>query len=261
MPQFLRIPKVQLALTLLLIASTAVSFRPTASTIFVLFIAVGFSSLFDLLFLTLRRIKLFIPFAAIVSGLIIGLLASPYTPWYQIATICALAMAGKNFLRISGKHLFNPAGSGLLLAGILFHQTVSWWGVSFQSISTQVSFLKLFYFGILCLPFLVSGLRMRRYVSIFSFLISYTLVSLVFLLHEFSLQTFFVTLFDPTVVFFSLVMLPEPMTTPHNHKKQLFFGGFVACIAVIISMLHFLPIPDPLISALLVGNLLFFNFR
>ncbi len=206
MPQFLKIPKVQLALTLLLVASTAVLHRPITSTILVFLLAVGFSVLFDWLFLTVRRIKLFIPYAAIVSGLIIGLVTSPQTPWYQIATICALAMAGKNFLRISGRHVFNPAGAGLLLAGILFNQTVTWWGVSFQTIAPPVSPVKLFYFGILCLPFLISGLRMRRYVSTFSFLITYTLVSLLFLLRAFSL--------DPAVIFFSVVMVPEPMTSP-----------------------------------------------
>ena len=244
MPQFLKIPKIQLALILLLIASTAVLHRPITSTILVFLLSVGFSVFSDLLFLTVRRIKLFIPYAAIVSGLIIGLLTSPHAPWYQIATICILAMAGKNFLRISGKHLFNPAGTGLFLAGILFQQTVSWWGVSFQ---------KLFYFGILCLPLLVSGLRMRRYASIFSFLITYALISVPL---------------DPTVIFFSLVMLPEPMTSPARLKRQILYGIIIALIVIALSyptVNSALSIkgvlPDPLIAALLAGNLIFFRFR
>ncbi len=268
MPQFLKMPKVQLALAMLLIASTAVSHRPTISTIYVFLLAVGFCILFDLSFLALRRTKLFIPYAAIVSGLIIGLLTSPLTLWYQIATICALAMAGKNFLRISGKHLFNPAGTGLFLAGILFHQSVSWWGVSFQSITTQVSLQKLFYFSILCFPFLVSGLRMRRYVSTFSFLITYSLVSLVFLFHTFSLQTFFITLFDPTVLFFSLVMVPEPMTSPVHLKRQILYGSIIALIVTVLSYPTINSalsikevLPDPFIAALLASNLIFFRFH
>lgn len=256
MTQFLKQPKVQLALILFLIASTAVFSRPTASTVLVFLLAIGFNLLFDWLFLALRRIKLFLPWAAIVSGLIIGLLVNPKTPWYQIATICALAMAGKNFLRISGKHVFNPAGTGLLLAGVLFGQTVSWWGVSFQSVTPRLSLLKLFSFGILCLPFFISGLRMKRSLSIFSFLLTYHLVSTLFLLPSFALQKFFVTLFDPTVLFFSLVMVPEPQTSPLSPKKQVLSGILIALLSRTRILSGILP--DPFTAALLAGNLIFF---
>lgn len=268
MLQILRIPKAQLAFTLLLIAFTAILHKPMVSTFFVFLLAVSISIIFDLLFLTLRKIKLFMPYAAIVSGLIIGLLTNPQTPWYQIAIICALAMATKNFLRISGKHLFNPAGTGLFLTGVMFHQTVSWWGVAFHSITTQYSFLKLLFFVILCLPFLVSGIRMRRYISTFSFLITYTVIALIFLQHTFSLQTFFITLFDPTVIFFSVVMLPEPMTSPVHQKRQALYGVIVALIVSLLSYPHINAalsidglLPDSLIAALLVGNLFFFRVR
>ncbi len=268
MPQFLKIPKVQLAITLLLIVFTAFLHVRSFATLLIFLFAVGFSVAFDLLFLTLRRTKLFIPYAAVVSGLIIGLLTSPETFWYQIATTCALAMAVKNFLRISGRHVFNPAGSGLFLAGILFHQTVSWWGVSFQTITAPFSLLKMLYFIILGLPFLISGFRMRRLISIFSFLITYTVVSLVFLLHTFSLTTFFITVADSTVIFFSIVMLPEPMTSPVKQKRQLLYGVIVA---LVVSLLSYPGInsalsqkgllPDPFITALLIGNLFFLRFR
>ena len=253
MPQFFRIPKVQLVLALVLIAFTAILHRPTISTIFVFLLAVGFSILFDLLFLTLRRIKLFIPYAAIVSGLIIGLLTSPDTPRYQIVIISALAMAGKNFFRISDRHIFNPAGFGLLLAGVLFRHPISWWGVSFQTVARPL------YFFILCLPLLVSGLRMKRYAGTFSFLITYTLVSSVFFLRAFSLQKFLVTLFDPTVIFFSVVMVPEPMTSPVQPKRQMLYGMMIAVTVAALSITRVSP--DPLIAALLAGNLIFFRFR
>lgn len=268
MPHFLRVPKVQLALTLLIITSTAILYRPTLSVIFVFILAVGCSILFDLAFLSIRKIKLFIPYAAIVSGLIIGLLTNPQAAWYQIASICALAMAGKNFLRFSGRHVFNPAGAGLLFAGILFHQTVSWWGVSFQTITTQFSLSSLSYFIILFLPFFVSGLRMRRFASIFAFLITYSVISLIFLPHAFSLQTFFVMLLDPTVLYFSFVMLPEPMTSPVNPKRQVMYGIIIALIVAAVSYPAINSalstkglLPDPFIEALLVGNLVFFRFR
>lgn len=248
MLQLLKIPKVQLTFTLLLIALTAILHKPIFSTFFVFFLAVSISIIFDLLFLTLRKIKLFIPYAAIVSGLIIGLLTSPQTPWYQIVIICAFAMAAKNFLRISERHIFNPAGIGLFMAGIVFHSTVSWWGVSFQ-LSAE-SWQSVFFFVVLLLPLLVSAYRMRRYNTIFYFFLAYIALSSIYKQSE---------IIDPTVIFFSAVMLPEPMTSPGNTKRQILYGICVALIVFILSTKNLST--DPLILALLLGNLIFFRYK
>lgn len=262
---FLKIPKVQLASTLLLIALTAILHKPLFSHFFIFLLALGFSILFDLLFLTLRKVKLFMPYAAIVSGLIIGLLTGPETLWYQIAVTAALAMAVKNFLRISGRHVFNPAGTGLFLAGMFFHSTVSWWGVSFQQVAGNLQ--NVLFFAILLSPLLVSSFRMRRYNSVLWFFIIYTAL-VILVRHDFTFDTLRMTIFDPTVIFFAIVMLPEPMTSPVNLKRQIAYGAFVACGALILSLSAFGQFlstagffPDPLIAALLLGNLLFFRFR
>lgn len=266
MPHIFRAPKIQLTLALLLIALSAILHRPQVSTIFVFLLAVGFSVLFDLLFLSLRKIKLFLPYAAIVSGLIIGLLTNPHIAWYQIATICILAMAGKNFLRISGKHIFNPAGTGLFLSGILFHQTVSWWGVSFQAITSSSSMQSLVFFIILLSPLFISAYRVQRYGGIFVFLISYAAFSLVG--RALTLDLLVRTVFDPSVIFFSIVMLPEPMTSPIHLKRQVMYGVFIVLIVALLSYSTISStlstkglLPDPLIAALLLGNLIFFRFR
>ncbi len=91
----------------------------------------------------------------------------------------------------------------------------------------------------------------------------------VFLIGYFLLQTLLFKLplsFDPTVLFFAIVMLPEPMTSPIRPKLQIAFGITVAVLAILLShpwvTLH-IPIvaslPDPLIIALLISNATFFN--
>lgn len=266
MPFLFRMPKVQLSILLLFIVLSALKVYPTFRTVNIILISLGFTIFFDLLFIFLRKRKLFIPYAAIVTGLIIGLIIDPEAAWYQIATVSLIAMGTKNFLRISGKHIFNPAAVGLIIGGIIFKQYVSWWGVSFQNIA-QFNYQNMVLFLILLLPILVSGFRMRRFYSILTFLIAFTIFSHIGTF-TFSITSFLSRLIDPTTIFFAIVMLPEPITSPVNPKRQILFGLTVALVFQLISypavntiLKTFVLIPDLFIPALLIGNLIFFWYR
>lgn len=266
MPSFLHIPKVQLTLTLILIYLTVFRLYPVAQSLYVLVISLGSVILFDLLFTFVRRGTLFIPFAAIATGLIIALIIDPDAKWYQIATVSGIAMGAKNFIRVSNRHIFNPAAIGLFVGGIIFSQYVAWWGVSFQSIR-QVTFQNLILFLILLSPAVVSAHRMRRIYSIITFILAYTVFSHIFTF-TLSIPSIVGRMFDPSVLFFSLVMLPEPMTSPINPKRQVLYGLAVASIAQLIAYPTISSnltdkglLPDLFIPALLLGNLLFFKFR
>jgi len=76
--------------------------------------------------------------------------------WYQVAIISAIAMGSKNFIRVSERHILNPAASGLFIGGIVLNLGVAWWGTSFQNI-TKLDFQNLIFFSILLLPSLVSA--------------------------------------------------------------------------------------------------------
>lgn len=254
----IRIPKVQLSLALFFITLSALSAYPSLQTVFIVFISLGFTIFFDLLFTFMRKRTVFIPYAAIATGLIIALIIDPRAFWYQAALVSAVAMGTKHFLRVLGRHIFNPAAAGLFLGGIIFNRYVSWWGVSFQNIA-QFSFQNIVLFFILLLPVLVSGFRLRRFYSIGTFLITYTIFSVIFTF-TFSLASFLTRLVDPTTIFFAIVMLPEPMTSPGNPKRQLLFGFVVAILAQLFSYTAGL-LPDLFIAALLIGNLIFFKYR
>lgn len=243
MPQFLHIPKLQLSILLFLIYLSALMLYPNKEAIHILLFSLGSCIAFDLLFTYLRKRQLFIPYAAIVTGLIITLIVDPDVSWLALITICAASMASKNFLRISGRHIWNPAGFGLLFGGLLFTLPVSWWGVSFQN---------LLFFLILVSPALISAYRMKRYVSIISFLLAYTLLS-----------SSFSSFLDPTILFFSLVMLPEPATSPVNVKRQAMYGALVGLLVYFLPTHRFIAqfLPDVLIPPLLIGNVVFFKFK
>ncbi|MBI2036083.1 RnfABCDGE type electron transport complex subunit D [Candidatus Microgenomates bacterium] len=248
MRRLVETPKTQLGIALFLIFITAFINNPSLKIIaiylFLHFVAVAS----DLFFLKLRNIFFFSLSASLVSASIITLVVNPNIPWHQLFVIAVLAIASKNFLRVSGRGIFNPAGFGLLAGSLIFPDAISWWGTSFQQFRVQ-NLESIIFFLILLSPVLISIIRMKRYRIILSFLIMYILLSSIS------------NLLDPTLLFFSLVMLPEPMTTPNRHLPQILFGIFVA----VFSFITFLPIQnfqlDPLITSLLIGNLIFFKFR
>ena len=248
----LNIPKVQLSILLFLIYLSALKVYPNITSIYLITVSLTFCILSDLLFTYIKKRKLFVPLSAIATGLIIALIVDLNAKWYELAVICALAMASKNFLRPSGGHIFNPAGFGLLFGGLIFVLPVSWWGVSFQNFSATGGPAFGWQFLILISPILVSAYRMRRFVSITAFLLTYILLS-----------GSFISFLDPTVLFFSLVMLPEPMTSPVDYKRQAMYGVLVAVLSYLMSANSVIAgfLPDVLIPALLLGNLVFFKFR
>lgn len=239
MTYLLKLPKIQMAFFLLIIYLSAYFFSPSPAKIWLLILALSSTLISDWIFTRLRHSPPFLLSAAMVSGLIIALLTDPNLLWYIPVTTGALAMFSKNFLRFSGRHIFNPAAFGLFISALIFQTGVSWWAVSFQAFPQNLIF-----FLVLLSPAYVSIKRIRKSFAIFSFLATYALI--------------FLTLpFDPTVLFFALVMLPEPMTTPYVKKYQIIFGVFVAIAAFLLSSVSF---ADPLIAALLLGNLVFFKF-
>ncbi|MDO8460839.1 MAG: RnfABCDGE type electron transport complex subunit D [bacterium] len=248
--------KIQISIFLLLIFISTF-FYTSYSSQFLVFLTVLFGAIVsDLIFAKIRKIEYFFPSAAIVSALIITLLVSPQIELYKAAAISVLAMFFKNFLRVSNRNIFNPAALGLLMGAVIFNEGVTWWGVSWQNFQLSTFNFQLF-FLILLSPLLISIIRMKRYAITLSFLLTYGVLFSILNTKHIILNTFF----DPTVLFFSLVMLPEPMTSPNNHTKQILFGAFVALLSFIISLPLFSFVPDVFIVALLVGNMVFFKLR
>ena len=249
--------KVQLSLSLLLIYLLNLFTNFSTNALMSAFLAISAAILSDFIFLKLRKVKLFFPSAAITTGLIIGLLTDPNLPFYLPVLASVFAMFSKNFIRM-GRHIFNPASFGLLLTSVFLGASISWWGVAWQILDFS-KFQTLIPFLILLSPAFVSIFRMSRFRIILSFLFIYLLGQSIFF-KSLNIQT----ILDPTLVFFSIVMLPEPMTTPNNHLRQILFGGAVGFLVVLLSI-FLLPIInlsiDPLIISLLLGNLLFFKLR
>ncbi len=242
MNKIFRTPKLQMIIFLLLLSISAIIHYSFISYLQAFLVALVSTIMFDLAFLRLRKVALFFPYSAIITGVIIGLIASPYLSWYQLIITAGLAMFSKNYLLFKNRHIFNPAAFGLFFSHLIFSNTISWWAVSWQQLNVQ-NLSAIIYILILLLPGLVSIVRMRRFVNILAFYITYALLNQ--------------TIFDPTAIFFAFVMLPEPMTTPSKRTDQFLFGISIAVLSFIIRF----PLPDVFTPVLLLGNLIFITIK
>src|ERR687885_700604 len=68
------------------------------------------------------------PSSAILSGMIVGFVLGPATPWAVTAAVGVLATLGKHLIATDRWHVFNPAALALLISVPLFGTGQSWWG-------------------------------------------------------------------------------------------------------------------------------------
>ncbi|GIW61999.1 MAG: hypothetical protein KatS3mg089_0851 [Patescibacteria group bacterium] len=259
MREIIRIPKVQIILLLLFLLLTAYPLIGFQLAVYLFISCLGYCVLSDLFFTYLLRRKLFIPYAAVVTSLIITLIVDPSIKWYQLFLICIIAMGIKNFVRIGGRHVFNPAASGFFVGWIILGINPSWWGLTLPVDNTLLQILL--YIPLIGIAY-VSALRLRRFGTILAYLLFYSIIELV---NGTSTIGLLQTLINPGSLFYALVMLPEPQTSPVMKTRQILYGLMIAVLIIsFVFLLNKLPIsrpPDILISALLIGNILFFKFR
>lgn len=274
-------PKLQLIFLLLIFFIVAIFHLELAKAFYLILFCVGFTVASDLIFKALKKRSFQIPYSAVITGLILTLIIEPAASIFQILVICASAMLIKNFLRF-GKHIFNPAASGLMVGWAVFGLFPSWWAPTLYKQSLKTPFESslsnfvyssgefsipnlLILLSVLSLAF-VSGYKLKRYLSILTYLFSFAALSFIFSLSTTpgSLLNIFLS---PGNLFFAFVMVAEPMTSPFYKSRQIMFGLTVALIQVIVvvglqnNLIPFENFPDMSLLALLTANLLFFKFR
>lgn len=165
-----------------------------------------------------------------ITGLILSLIIGPLSllPNILFLTVTPiLAMASKYIINVQKQHLFNPAAFAVVATAIFLGKGASWW---IGSLSMS--------------PFIIVGgiillRKIHRFDLSSGFLIPYFL---------FSPQTFFAS----PILFFSFVMLTEPLTAPAGRNLRLGYGIFTAL--VFITLLKMTPFPYTLELSLLIAN-------
>jgi Na+-translocating ferredoxin:NAD+ oxidoreductase RnfD subunit len=201
-----------------------------------LLVSVLTAVLLDLIIHYSHTKRLMIPSSALISGLIIAMAMQPQKNYLYYILASVLAIVSKHLLRIEKRHIFNPAGFGLLITAIIFHTTLSWWG------AVNNWFLA------------IAGIFMVYKIKRWPVVVSYLLAMVILLSIYAKFNQSGISDYFPVInLFFVFVMLIEPMTSLSGRLSGWLFGSIVAIGGFIFYL--FLPQYDFALSGLLIGNL------
>lgn len=241
---FIRDTRLQIAFTLGVIAIFSLVRFFSFNILFTLIITLLIGQLVEALLSFITKKKFFLSYSALVSAFLVFLLLDYHLPlWINILAI-TLAISSKYIIRFKNRHIFNPAAFGLIITSILTKQQISWWGTSWNPLLAVILYIG-------ALPVLR---RLRRLYIVAGFLLVYFLFS--FIVNR-NLQTI-QFLLDGTLMLFTLIMLPEPQTSPVMGYWQKIFGVFVGFIMILIVKFLSNLNTDPLLLSLLLADLLSF---
>ncbi|HTT15123.1 MAG TPA: RnfABCDGE type electron transport complex subunit D [Thermoplasmata archaeon] len=191
-----------------------------------------------------------VPYAALITGLLVGALLPPGLPVVVPVATSALAVGSKFVLRAHGSPIFNPAAVGLLLPlGLLGVSATSWSGPS-----------PTVPWGLLVLaPLTVALASTRRLAVAVPFGAAYAIPTL---LRSGWVPGFSVgwmtTLVGTGYFAVAFLMVADPRTSPWPGPAQAAYGAGVGLATWALAGGG---IADPFLYALLVGNLAYALIR
>ncbi|HEY2383700.1 MAG TPA: RnfABCDGE type electron transport complex subunit D [Terriglobia bacterium] len=245
--RFLWTPKGLLLTVLALLTFVAARHEPLDEIGPLLISAIAAAGVIDVFIL--RRVKKAweFPSGAVLTGLIIAMVLSPYEPWYVAAATSAIAVVSKYVFRSRFANIFNPAALAIVITFYIFDTGQSWWG----------ALPEIEPFAIVLL-FITGGFIANRVNKVPMVLIFLGLYYLLFTVTSF--------LGNPAhaaeiyrapdlhaVLYFAFFILTDPPTSPVKYPHQLCYGAIVAVTSYaffeLVGAVYYL------LAAVLVGNL------
>jgi len=245
--RFFRTPKGLLIIVLVILVALAAPREGIALVAPGLGSAVVVAGLIDVLILRWFRNAWEFPSGAVLTGLLVAMVLTPYEPWYVPACTSAIAIASKYIARSRSANVFNPAALALVVTFYIFNTGQSWWG-ALPEIS-PLALVVLFATGMFIAD------RVNKVPLVLIFLGAYFLL--------FTLTAF---LGDPgkvaeifrapdlhAVLFFAFFILTDPPTSPVRYPDQLICGVIVALASYAI--FEWVGAAYYLLAGVLVGNI------
>jgi Na+-translocating ferredoxin:NAD+ oxidoreductase RnfD subunit len=245
--RFLQKPKG--ILIVLLVALTAVASVHAGPALVApgLLAAVATAFLVDGVLLRWKTGKWTFPDGGILTALIVAMILSQHEVWWVAAVTTAFGIVSKYVFRTRAANILNPAAAALLANYFVFHSGQSWWGALSESAWPLVGLL-------LAIGIYIAD-RVTRLTAALAFLgVYYVLFTVTAFIGD---PASVAGIFRPpdlqAALFFALVMVTDPPTSPPRARDQITFGLVVAVIAYAIH--HFAQGIYYLLVALLLANL------
>lgn len=169
--------------------------------------------------------------SALITGLGLSLLMKANSPWlFLFAALMAIGM--KFITKVNGKHLWNPANFGIVIAAALSGD--AWISPGQWGSSTLIMFIV----GTAGLAVLSNIKRLETGVA---FLLTFAALeyarTVLYLGWEH--DVFFLKLSSGSLWLFSFFMITDPITTPNHRKTRIAWSIAVGCISFYIANFHF----------------------
>jgi len=167
-----------------------------------------------------------VPDGALLTGLIVAMVLSPYGAWWIAAVTSATAIVSKYLLRMGKANVFNPAALALVITFYLFDAGHSWWGALADAPTWQLVVLGAT--GIFITD------RVKKTPLVLSFLGSYYLLvtAMAFLGEPDGVAGLYRAPDLNAALYFAFFMVTDPPTSPPRYRDQLINGVIVAVVAV-----------------------------
>ncbi len=179
----------------------------------------------------------------LITALILSLILAPAKTTHDfsfLAVAAIVAITSKYVITLYNSHLFNPAAAGAFVVGEVFHKYPAWWvGTKFMSIIVVLG-------GVLILR------KMKRFTMVGAFLAVYILYLIYGTGSGGNLHYIWSSLISTQVLFFAIIMLTEPLTSPTTQDKYL---PYAVLVGLLYSITRLGISPE---EALLIGNLFTF---
>ena len=170
-----------------------------------------------------------------ITGLILSLIIGPLPllPNILFLTVTPiLAMASKYTINVQKQHIFNPAAFVVVATAIFFGKGASWW-IGNTAMAPLI---------------ILGGIILLRKIHRFNLSLGFLIPYLFFILIDSLPQAFFAS----PVLFFSFVMLTEPLTSPVDRNLHMYYGIFTTLVFIMLQKIT--PFSYTLELSLLIAN-------
>ena len=186
------------------------------------------------------------PSGAVLTAMIVAMVLRAQEPWYVTTITSVVAVLSKYILRSRSANVFNPAALAIILSFYVFHTGQGWWG-ALPEISPYAQ-VVLIAAGV----FIVD--RVNKMPLVLAFLGTYFLL---FTLTAFvgdakRVSEIFRAPDLQAALYFALIILTDPPTSPAKYPDQLIFGAMVAGVSY--AVFQWAGVVYYLLAGVLVGN-------
>jgi Na+-translocating ferredoxin:NAD+ oxidoreductase RnfD subunit len=172
-----------------------------------------------------RKGRWHFPDGALLTGLFVGMILSPQTPWHVAAITAIVGVLAKYVVRARKANVFNPAALGLVATFYVFNTGQSWWGA--------LSDVPLGALLLLVACGIYIAHRINRLAGVISFLgVYYLLVTaMAFVGDPRHVAELYRAPDLNATLFFAFFMVTDPPTSPPRSGDQIIYSVITAVVA------------------------------